>query len=255
MTIQKLACLSLAFGLSLLTMQARAQAQTGRDIADLGMDIFQRANSPGALAKMHKELINAPEAYLMRAAQPGSLVLLNKKSLKIPALKYNVALQLLEVEDSTGSHVWPPGSLDGFYLGRGPTARHFRTATVRDGSTRTDFVEVLTVDDNSPIVVALLHHYLHEDAQVDPILRTPTKAARTEIGQIIMAGPGLKLTDAKNKEPLRPLDLNERSVLKLFGSQANAVAAYAAKEHLNYNDLTQVLRMAEYYNQKLVGTK
>ena len=173
--------------------------------------------------------------------------MLDKRRVRVPAMKYNVALHLLEVRDSTGSHVWPAGSLDGFYLGKGKDARHFRTYEVRDGSVKRNFVEVLTVDDDSPLVLGVLHHYQHEDAQLDPILHTETKPARTEIGQIVVAGPG-----KAPHEPLRAITLNQRYVSKLFGPQNAAVEAYAAKEHLSYTDLGQVMRMVEYYNQKLM---
>lgn len=228
----------------LLAASAQAQSQTGRDLAELGMDLYQRANSPDALARMRKDLVNAPEAYLVSVDQPGTLVLLDKRRVRVPALKYNVALRLLEARDSTGSHVWPPGSLDGFYLGLGNEARHFRSRVVRNGSTRLDFVEVLTQSDASPLVLALQHSYLHEDAQLDPILHTETRPARTEIGQTVLTG-----TDLVAKEPLRAVTLSQKSVTQLFGSRAPEVAAWAAKQHLGYTDLGQVLQMVEYYNQ------
>lgn len=232
----------------LLSLAAPAQAQTLRnDLNDVGMDLYQRANAPDALEKMRRDLINAPEAYLVALEQPGTLVLANKRRVRVPAMKYNVALRLLEVRDSTGSHVWPPGSLDGFYLGKGSEARHFRTYDVRDGSVKRNFVEVLTVDDDCPLVLGVMHHYVHDDAQLDPVLQTETKAARTEIGQVVVAGPG-----RAPHEPLRAIMLNQRYVSKLFGPQAAAVEAFAAKEHLVYTDLAQVMRMVEYYNQKLL---
>ncbi|MBO2012277.1 hypothetical protein [Hymenobacter negativus] len=232
--------------LLLTTTAAHAQAQ--RDLTEIGLDLYQRANSPDALARMRKDLVNAPEAYLISTDQPGTLVLLDKRRVRIPAMKYNVALHLLEARDSTGSHVWPPGSLDGFYLGRGPDARHFRSLSVRVGSTKTDFVEVLTPNDNSPVILGLQHHYLHEDAQLDPILRTETKAARTEIGQVIVAGLG------QSKEPLRELSLNEKNVTKLFVPFASDVQAYAAKQHLSYTTLPDVLHLVEYFNRHSTAT-
>ena len=245
MLLRKLAGLALVLAL-FAPRQGLAQMQSGRDVTELSMDIYQRANTPDALARMRKDLVNAPEAYLVALDQPGTLVLPDRRRVRVPAMKYNVALHLLEARDSTGSHVWPPGSLDGFYLGRGAEARHFRTYTVRNGSTKTDFVEVLTVDDDSPLVVALQHVYLHEDAVLDPILRTEVKKERTEIGQVVLAG-----ASTLPREPLRPLQLNERAVLRLFGMQYRAVQEFAAKEHLSYTDLTQVLRMVEYFNQRL----
>ena len=176
------------------------------------------------------------------------MVLPDKRRVRVPALRYNVALRLLEAQDSTGRHVWPPGSLDGFYLGRGPDARHFRSYAVRDGSTRTDCVEVLTVDDDSPLVLAVWHAYVHTDAEVDPILRTETRKARTEIGQTVLAGMGQPAPAT-----LRPLALNQRSLERLFGTHAAAVAAFARQEQLRYTDLAQAMRMMEYYNQKLVS--
>ena len=230
----------------MLALAAPAHAQAARDLTEIGLDLYNQANSPGALERMHKDLVNAPEAYLVSTEQPGELVLASKRRYRVPALKYNVALHLLEVRDSTGSHVWPPGSLDGFYMGRGADTRHFRSFLVRNGSTKKDFVEVLTVDEAPPLVLAVQHYYLHEDAQLDPILRTETRKARTEIGQAVVAGPGML-----PKEPLRVVGLNQRDVLRLFGTRAPQVAAYAAQEHLSYTDLTQVLRMVEYYNQRM----
>jgi hypothetical protein len=224
--------------------RAHAQAQIGRDLAELGMDLYQRANSPDALARMRKDLVNAPEAYLVGVEQRGTLVLLDKRRVRVPALQYNVALHLLEVRDSTGSHVWPPGSLDGFYLGQGSEARHFRSRMVRNGSTRLDFVEVLTQSEPSPLVLAVQHSYRHEEAQLDPILHTQTRPERTEIGQTVLAG-----TDLMAKEPLRAVQLNQKGVSQLFGTRAAEVAAWAGSQHLSYTDLGQVLRMVEHYNQ------
>ena len=223
-----------------------ARAQAARDLTEIGMDLYQRANSPDALERMHKDLVRAPEAYLVNVEQPGTLVLLSKQRVRVPAMRYNVARHLLEVRDSTGSHVWPPGSLDGFYLGKDSDVRHFRTYPVRNGSTKSDFVEVLTVDDTPKMVLAVQHAYLHEDAQLDPILRTETRKARTEIGQVVLAGPG-----TAPQQPLRVISLNQRGVMPLFGSRAAQVQTFAAKEHLSFTDLASVMRMVEYYNQKV----
>jgi hypothetical protein len=239
------ALLLAAFALAGLLTPAHAQPTYSRDLGEVALGLYQQANSPGALERMRKDLVKAPEAYLVSIDQPGVLVLPNKRRVRVPALKYNVALHLLEVRDSTGSHVWPPGSLDGFYMGKGADTRHFRTFLVRNGGVERNFVEVLTADDNAFLVLGVLHHYVHDDAVLDPILHTETRPARTEIGQVIVAGPS-----ATPQEPLRAISLNRKEVSRLFGTRAAQVEAYAAKERLSYADLAQVLRMVEYYNQQ-----
>jgi len=228
----------------LLLTPAWAQAQANRDLTEIGISLYQKANSPDAMQRLNPELIKAPEAHIERIPVPGTLITNDKKRFRVSGLSYNVALQLLEAQDSTGSHVWPPGSLDGFYLGRGNDARHFRSYQVRDGGIKRDFVEVLTVDNDSPIVLAVQHHYVHEEAVLDPVLRNVKIPERTIITQTVLSGSG----NLPN-EPLRLLSLKQRDVLKLFGDRAAKVAAFAAKENLSYTDLAQVLRMVEYYNQ------
>ena len=238
---------SILFGLALALLALPARAQAARDLTEIGLDLYQQANAPNALERMRKDLINAPEAYLVAIEQPGALVLLSKQRVRVPAIKYNVALRLLEVRDSTGSHVWPPGSIDGFYLGQGSLMRHFRTFVVRSGSTKTDFVEVLTAVDNAPLVLGVQHLYYHADALLDPVLRTETTKVRTEINQVVVAGSGLT-----PKEPLRPVALSPRNVLRLFGTRAPEMEVYAAQEHLSYTDLGQVLRLVEHYNKMVL---
>jgi hypothetical protein len=221
-----------------------ARAQTARDLTDIGIALFQQANAPDALERMRRDLVEAPEAYLEAAEQPGTLVLLaTKQQVRVPSLRYNVALHLLEVRDSTGFHVWPPGSLDGFYLGRGATARHFRSRNVRGDGPRLDFVEMLTSTDDALLQLAVQHHYVHDDAQLNPVLHTVIKPARTLIAQVVVAGPG------GSPEPLRELSLTPRNVSRLFGSRAAAVDAYAQRTHLDGTNLAHLQQLVEYYNQ------
>ena len=78
------------------------------------------------------------------------------------------------------------------------------------------------------------------------MLHTEIRPARTEIGQTVVAGSG-----KKPKEPLRELTLNQRSITRLLVPFGNDIDSYAAKQHLSYTNLAQVLQMAEYYNQHL----
>ncbi|GAA3974253.1 hypothetical protein [Hymenobacter antarcticus] len=229
-------------GLGLALLASPARAQTGRDLYDISAALYLNANSPNALARRAKELTESPDSYLVSIDQPGTLVLANQRRVRVPALRYNVALNLLEAQDSTGSHLWPPGSLDGFYLGRGPDARHFRSSYVRDGGRVLTFVEMLTAD-AAPLRLGVRHTYHHTDLELHPVLRTEVRKALTEINQTVLAGPG-----NGSAEPLRPLTLNERSVLRLFGTRAPQVAQFAARENLAYTDLAQVLRMVKHYN-------
>jgi hypothetical protein len=235
-------------GTLLLGLPLASQAQTQRDLTEFSMDLYQQANSPDALARLNKALIEAPEAYLVSVWQPGLLILPDHHQVKVPGMRYNVAVRMLEVQDSTGHHVWPVGSLRGFDLGRGAAARHFRTLLVRNGSTRRDFVEVLTTRDDSPIILAVQNTYVHQAAEIDPVLRTVTRKERNEIGQTVVAGSA-----STPNEPLRPLALNQRAVGRLFGKYEPQIVAYAAEQSLTFTDLGQVLKMVEYYNRMILA--
>ncbi len=233
----------------LATAQGGASSALMNAYTEIGNAVYLQANTPEALARMRKDLVAAPEAYLISVPQSGALLLNPVRHVKVTKARYNVALRLLEATDSTGSHVWPPGSLYGFELGGpGGDVRHFRTHLVRTGSTRLEFVEKLTLSEAPPVLLALQHNYLHEDAVLDPVLHTEKMAARTVIGQVVLAGPG---TDPK--APLRELTLSEKNVLKLFGDKAASVKEYAAKQHLTYVGLEDVLKLVEYYNQRVAG--
>lgn len=242
------------FAAALLPLPSLAQSGANNQMLasynTLSAELYMQANTPEALARMRKDLVKAPEAYLISIPQPGTLLLLPKVRLKVSAMRYNVALHLLEATDSTGNHVWPPGSIYGFEMGKPGQMRQFRSHLVKTGSTQMEFAEILTVDVDKvpPLILALQHNYLHEDAVLDPILRTEKMAARTVIGQVVLAGPG---TDPK--VPLRELPLSQKNVSRLFGEQAPQVTAYAINQHLSYLDLNDVLKMVEYYNQKVAG--
>ena len=53
-------------------------------------------------------------------------------------------------------------------------------------------------------------------------------------------------------EPLRPeareLSLTQKAILRLFGSQAPQMAAYATQKQLRYADLADMARLVEHYN-------
>jgi hypothetical protein len=89
--------------------------------------------------------------------------------------------------------VWPPGSLRGFDLGRGPAARHFRTYLVRNGSTRSATSwKSSPPDDDSPIVLAVQHTYLHQaaEARSGAAHRHPQGAQRRSGRKSVVAGSG-----------------------------------------------------------------
>ena len=54
-------------------------------------------------------------------------------------------------------------------------------------------------------------------------------------------------------EPLRELSLSRRYVRPAIRAGSRPVEAYAGQQHLGYTDLAQVLRLVEYYNQKVAA--
>ena len=229
--------------LLLLALPAMGYAQTARDLTEIGIELNQKANSPREIERLIKEAAVSPESYVVEELLPGTLYYTSgTKPKSVAGLRYNVGLHFVQIRDSLGLTVNQLDNYTGFDLGRGAQARRFRDIPVRVGEERHDFVEVLTAGDKPPLVLAVQYYFINEPAEMHPILHTQIKPARRLLGQRILAGAGTTAA------PLRELNLNQKPVLKLFGTKAPAVQTYAASKTWRYDSLGDVLKMIDYYN-------
>jgi len=218
-------------------------AQTSRDQAE-AKALYTQANSGATEAALRASLAQQTKGFYGSSQfQPGALRTFDGRYRPLLGLRYHPGLHLLEAQDSVDmeiTHLWPVGSLRGFEVGEaggtGIDAPHrFRPRLVKDGSgTRQDYVEVLTAIDAGPLLLAWL--YASGDAK-------GTHSATP----LLMVGPGT-VTD----EPLRPLELTESAVLKLFGKRTEQVQSYARGLNLSYDRPADVARMIDYYNRVVV---
>jgi len=223
-----------------------ALAQASRDQAE-ARTLYHQANAAPASATTRAALARQSSGFFGDGTfQPGALRTFDGRFRPVAGLRFHAGLHLVEAQDSVdtdSTHLWPVGSLRGFDLGEaggaGPAAlRRFRPRLVKEGSagTRREFVEVLTAVDAGPLLLAWLYTSGADAA-----------AGRLSLMPMLLVGPG-----TAPAEPLRPLDLTQSAVLRLFGGRADAVSAYATLQHLRYDQPTEVARMLDYYNRLAV---
>ncbi|PJJ53049.1 hypothetical protein [Hymenobacter chitinivorans] len=230
----------LLLGLCLHTFSA--WAQWGRTYEEVATTVYLRANDPGRLKALAEEAARSPEAYLVPIWQPAELLTVGNTKRQVREARYNVAHGLLEVQDSAGGfRVFPPGSLRGFTLGQGQQSRRFFTRLCRGTGSDREFVEVLTAEAAGPITIAFHHVFVDQPADIHPVLQVEIRKARRVVIQEVLAGAG-------PAAPLQPLSLAKRNVLKLFGSRAKEVETYATSNNLQYEQVQDVVRLADYYN-------
>lgn len=232
------------FVLFLLTCGLTAKAQTTREQAEEARTLYLQANASPAGLALRTSLSQQPGGFLGKGDfQTGALRTFDGRYLPVPGLRYSTSLHLLEAQDSLNTdltHLWPLGSLRGFDLGEaGGTGelalRRFRSRLVHaTGGTHREFVEVLTMTDAGPLLLAWLHN------------PSPDAAGKAQL-PILMVGSGRSAA-----EPLRPLDLTQTTVLRLLGARAEAVRTYATGEHLRFDQPAEVARMLDYYNRVAV---
>jgi hypothetical protein len=215
-----------------------AAAQTKRDVYDISVELDQRANSPTRNTALGRELYELPITWVQHTPVPGVLTALSGQRFRVSELRYNAALHLLEARDSTGRHLWAPQELRAFEFNDGHTGRRFLAQRVRNRHADYDFVELLSAEPGGPLIVAAQHIFLHKDEVRDPVLRTVvTPAVNQLVYDLVWATPN---------SSYHSLQLKEKIVLRLFGHQAPAIAAYARQQKLSYEDLTDVLNMVNY---------
>ena len=224
-----------------------AQAQATRDQAEARAS-YQQANAGPHSATLRAELARHTGGFFGDGNfQPGALRTFDGRYRPVPGLRYHASLRLLEAQDSIdtdSTHLWPVGSLRGFDLGptegpNRPAVRRFRPRLVKEGSagTRRDFVEVLTAVDAGPLLLAWLYAPGPADAP----------AGRPSAAPVLLAGAG----NAPD-EPLRPLDLSQAAVLRLFGKRADDLRQFAEAQHLRFDQPTEVARLIDHYNRVAV---
>jgi hypothetical protein len=237
------------FAALLLSLPLAAAAQSSRDQAE-AQALYRQANAAPAGPGLRKALSQQSMGFWGDGTfQFGALRTFDNRRRPVPGLRYHAALRLLEAQDSLNpdtTHLWPLGSLRGFDVGEpgNPDApiRRFRPHLVKEGkgstATRREFVEVLTTVDAGPLLLAWLY-------TPGPEAEATGKRALT---QVLVAGPGVGFD-----EPLRPIELNQADVLRLFGKRSDEVRSFAAGQHLRYDQPTEVARMVDYFNRVAVA--
>ena len=230
----------------LLIAGGPALAQAAHDQVEARM-LYRQANSPSASPTLRTALTQQASGFFGDGKfQPGALRTYDGRYRPVPGLRFHAGLRLLEAQDSIdmdSTHFWPVGSLRGFDLGEadgtGAAAlRRFRPRLVKEGAagTRREFVEILTTVDAGPLLLAWLY-----------ASGADATAGRLSLMPLLLVGPG---TDPN--EALRPLDLGESVVLRLFGARANELRTFATAQHLRYDQPAEVARMIDHYNRVAV---
>lgn len=237
------------YSLLLLLLAARshlAEAQAAREQAE-ARTLYHQANTAPVTATLRAALARQQSGFFGNGTfQPGALRTYDGRYRPVPGLRFHAGLRVLEAQDSIAldsTHLWPLGSLRGFDLGEaGDTGtaapRRFRPRLVKEGpaGTRRDFVEVLTLVDAGPLLLAWLY-----TSGVDATL------GRLSLAPLLLVGPGNTPT-----EPLRPLELTPATLLHLFGARAEEIRSFASSQHLRTDQPAEVARMIDYYNRVAV---
>lgn len=221
-----------------------AAAQTSRDAAE-ARTLYQQANAAPTMAATLAAMTQQPTGFFGDDTfQPGALRTFDGRYRPVPGLRYHASLHVLEAQDSIDTevtHLWPVGSLRGFDLGdagaQGAGGLHrFRPRLVKEGSagTRRDFVEVLTAVDAGPLLLAWLYTSNGEAHSLQ----------RRAFDGVLVAGSG-----TNGAEPLRPLEASQTTVLRLFGSRADDVRAFATTQKLDYTRPADIAKMMDHYNR------
>ena len=223
-----------------------AAAQASRDQVE-ARTLYHQANSASTGATLRAGLARQASGFFGDGTfRPGALRTYDGRYRPVPGLRFHTGLHLLEAQDSIdtdSTHLWTMGSLRGFDLGEaGGTGlaalRRFRPRLVKEGSagTRRDFVEVLTAVDAGPLLLVWLYTSGPDAA-----------AGRPSLPPLLLVGIGNEPT-----EPLRPLDLNQSAVLRLFGKRADDMRTFANAQQLHFDQPSEIARIIDHYNQVAV---
>ena len=241
-------------GLLLLTSMphnARAQVINSRDLNDVANNRPYSAlnlNRADAASRGAAEAEAAhPIHYFTPNWQPGQILRIEGPPQVVPGMRYNIVHRWLEVKDATvpgGLRVLPVGSIRGFVLTDAPGQPAYQFGAYlgprQDGRL---FMQELTPAGPVNLLVRF-------DVESIAPLRNSALAVDIQPGQ------ERQFTRLYVFEPTHPeareLLLTQKAVLKIFGTQAPQMAAYAAQKQLRYSDLPDVAKMVEYYNSTLL---
>ena len=230
--------------LAVVVLSQSAWAQSSKDQAE-ARALYRQVNSAAAGPALRAALTRQGSGFFGGTAfQSGALRTFDNRYRPVPGLRYHAGLRMVEAQDSIdtdSTHLWPVGSLRGFDLGEpgGEVApRRFRPHLVKEGSAgiRRDFVEVLTAVDAGPLLLAWLY-----------TSGADATAGRLSLMPLLLVGPGSGAT-----EPLRPIELNQTAVLRLFGARTGEIRSFANGQKLRYDQPTEVARMIDYFNRVAV---
>ncbi|RYU77976.1 hypothetical protein [Hymenobacter persicinus] len=192
---------------------------------------------------VEKAALTPEQAYFTPDWQTGTLWTAGGEKHSVAALRYNIALRLVEVRDPTtpaGVSVLPVGGLRGFTLGaEGKRGSHtFETRTVGRSADSRNFFETLTA---GPLQLFLLHTIDEKAANWIAAYNIETRPASVSRGVQLFAGQA-------GQGAVQELALKRKSVEKLFGAQAPQVAAYAAEKKLDYEQVPDLVMLVDYFN-------
>jgi hypothetical protein len=233
-------------GIFLVAVAPSAGAQTTHDLTE-ARTIYHQANTAPNNAALRASLKQQTSGFWGNGTfQFGALRTFDGRYRPVPGLRYHTSLRIVEAQDSINpdsTHLWPAGSLRGFDIGEpGGTGadalRRFRTRLVKEGTggARREYVEVLTAVDAGPLLLAWLYASSEDVA-----------AGRLAAAPLVLMGVG-----NEPNEPLRPLDLNQGAVLRVFGKRDDDMRKFAESQHLRFDQPADVARIIDHYNRVAV---
>jgi hypothetical protein len=135
----------------------------------------------------------------------------------------------------------PVGGVRGFTLGAAPRPGSYTfevRAESRAANSR-NFFQVLTP---GPLQLLLLHTLDEKAANWIAAYNLETRPASiSQVKRLFVARPG--------QTTVEELPLRRKAVEKLFGSHAGQVAAYAAEQKLDYEQVPDLVWLVTYYNK------
>ncbi|WP_426059436.1 hypothetical protein [Hymenobacter sp. B1770] len=178
---------------------------------------------------------------------PGTMVWKNGVARKTSGLRFNLALQTIEVRDSSadnGIKVLPASELTRFSLGpeAQPNSHFFEVHTYQNSSesgTRSIFEALNTGGE-------VRFFLMHMIGVVGPpptkstaeLQKKPTYVKETHL-YVLRAG----------QSKLSEFQLGRKSTLKLFGDRSKEMEAYASSKNLSYENVPDLVWLADYYNK------